>query len=178
MALTPAEYYDKAQQIEDELSQIKQDINALPDAKNLSFVTASAAQILANYVGADKNGLPVNGEYAPTPTVTAIATSQWSTSGGDDRGILTIPFGEDADIYVAGGTLSCYSGTFSVKEQFSYLYIPDKGIHTLEVYGYYSGTVSAKSFNASTHTATITLSDKITNMTGVKTGYAYAIKFN
>lgn len=178
MALTPAEYYAKAQQIDDELAQLKLDVAALPDEKHLTFVTAGAAQILADYVGADINGMPINGEYVPTPTVTSISTSSWGTSGGDDRGILTIPFGVDADIYVAGGSVSCYSGSFSVKESFAYLYIPDKGIHAVEGYGYYSGTTFAKSFNASTKTATITISGSITNMTGVRTGYAYAIKFN
>lgn len=178
MALTPAEYYAKAQQIDDELAQLKRDIAALPDERYLTFVTAGAAQILAGYVGADTNGLPVDGEYTPTPTVTSVATSKWGKSGASDRGILTIPFGVDADIYVAGGILNCTSGSAGAQEQFSYLYIPKKGIHVAEVYCKYSGTTYSKSFNTSAYTATITLLNQITGITAIESGYAYAIKFN
>lgn len=177
MALTPVEYTNKANNINSELDDLYSEINALPNAKHLDFVTAGAKQILVGYVGADTNGVPINGEHDPTPKVTNIATSKWSVGKGSNNGYLTIPFGIDADVYVAGGKLQCLSGNVLVYEHFSYLYVPEKGTHALEAYGYYSGTTSSKSFNATTKAATVTLSGQITDIDAVVSGYAYAIKF-
>jgi hypothetical protein len=142
---------------------------------DLSFITAGAAQILNGFIGADANGNPVPGAYAPT--IVSIPSSSWTISpkkSSDYHPYVTIPFGIAADFYIVGFKMGRKnSSVSSVTDVCHCVHSPTYATNFCD--GLDTWT---KSFNASTNELTITSGDIILANydPSFKWGTAYAIK--
>ena len=105
------------------VNNMANEIDNISTKSDLSFITAGAEQILSGYIGADKDGNPVNGKNSSRITVFDVKTNASITSGRNP--IATVTFdNNDYNYFIAhvvflgdcnGGQVRvCYTAIYDV----------------------------------------------------------------